>query len=291
MSAAATPDALDATALQAMNRFMSWAPFAFEEPIAAPRIARASRVIAYLAAAVAVTIGTAALIGWVADVAWLRDPVGGFVPIRPNAAVMFILSGASVGLSVPGTRRYRWLGDALAAVCAALALTTLAQDVVGRDFGIDMVLFHVPAPRPAAPAALAVVLSSVAVLALDVRPRRGPAIAEVLALAVGTIGWLALGGFIYGAVQFYVWSRPFQSGGVAVNASVALIAIAVGILTARPSPGRWPCSAAGTSPAASPAGCCPSLSRCPSWATSPCSLSAPACTSRRALRSWRPLPG
>ncbi len=179
---------------------MSWAPFAVEEPVASPRIARAARLIAYLAAALAVVIGTAALIGWVADVWWLRDPVGGFAPIRPNAAVMFALSGAAVGLSVRGTRRCRWLAGTLAALCAAVALTTLAQDIVGRDFGIDSVLLDVPAPRPAPAATIALLLSNVAVLALDVRPRRGPAVAEVLALAVGTIGWLALGGFLYGAV-------------------------------------------------------------------------------------------
>jgi len=220
-----------------MQRRMSWAPFAVEEPIAVPRIARASRAIAYLAAALAVVVGTAALIGWAADVWWLRDPAGGFVPVRPNATVMFILGGASVGLSVPGTPPCRRLAKVLAALCAALALATLAQDVVGRDFGIDTLLFDVPAPRASPPGSAALVLTGAAVLVLDVRPRRGPAIAEVLALAVGTIGWLALGGFLYGATQFYMWSRPAQSGGIAINASVAIIALAIGIVAARPGSG------------------------------------------------------
>lgn len=216
---------------------MPWAPFAVEEPVLAPRIARASRLVAYLSAALAAAIGAAALIGWAADVWWLRDPIGGFVPIRPNAAVMFILSGASVGLSVRGTPRLRWAASTLAAICVAVTLVTLAEDVMGRDLGVDSLLFDVPAPRPAPPASVAILLSSIAVLFLDVRPRRGPAIAEVLALVVGTLGWLALGGFLYGAVQFYVWSRPSQSGGVAVNASVAIIALATGIVAARPESG------------------------------------------------------
>jgi PAS domain S-box-containing protein len=216
---------------------MSWVPFTVEAPATPPRTVRSCLLVAYLCAMLVVVIGAAALLGWAADIWWLRDPIGGWVPMRPNAALMFILCGLALGLSVRPSALRRWGAQVLAVTCVALVLTTVAQDVVGRDFGIDTLLFDVPFPRPAPAACIAFLLTCAAILALDVRPRRGAAVSEILGAGVATLGWLALGGFVYGATQFYVSSRHPESAGVAINASVAMIALAVGIVATRPDSG------------------------------------------------------
>lgn len=179
------------------------------------------------------------LVGWAADIPWLRDPVGAFVVMVPNTALMLVLAGLSLGLSVSAraSRLGRWIGKALAVACAAFAAATLAQDLLGRNLGIDTLLYDAHPARPATPSSLALLLASVAILVIDVRPRRGPAPSELLAAGMVGIGSLTLGGFLYGAIQFYVSSRHPLAVGMAIHTSIALLVLAIGILTARPDTG------------------------------------------------------
>ena len=218
---------------------MTWPPFAPDAPTSSPRLLRALPRVANVAAAIVAAIGAAVLVGWAADIGRLKDPMGGFVVMVPNTALGLTLLGSSLGLSasVAASLRRRWMARALAVGCAALSAAILAEDLLGRDLGIDTLLFEAHPARPAAASSLALLLSSIALLVIDVRPRRGPAPAEFLAAGVAAIGSLTLGGYLYGAIQFYVSSRHPLATGMAIHTSVALLALATGILAARPASG------------------------------------------------------
>ena len=63
--------------------------------------ALAPRLAALLAGTAAVLVGGVVLIGWALDVAALKSVLPGWVSMKPNAAVAFILAGIAVLLSHP----------------------------------------------------------------------------------------------------------------------------------------------------------------------------------------------
>ena len=202
-----------------------------------PRLGRLLLLGARLAAALVMAIGAAVLVGWATDIQRLKDPLGTFVLMMPNSALMLLATGLALGLSVQPSRRLRRAGKVLAAGSALFALATVSQDLFRRDFGIDRLLFHVHPARPAVSTALGELLASVAVLLLDVRSRWVPKPAEVFATAAAALGWLGLGGYLYGAIQFYIWNRSEDAPGMAIHSSVAIIALALGVVAARPGSG------------------------------------------------------
>jgi PAS domain S-box-containing protein len=204
---------------------------------ASPRIVRALSRLAFVAAGVTAVIGVLALVGWATDSAWLKDPVQGFSTMKPNTALMLILSSIALGILVQPPAGWRVAGFAIAGASAALALAVLAQDALGRDLGVDTILVHLPSLRPSVPTTLSILLLDVALLLLDVRGTAGPSASQLLAAISGVLASLALGGFAYGAIQFYDW-RPFPHGHtMAVNTSVSILALASGVMAARPRSG------------------------------------------------------
>jgi PAS domain S-box-containing protein len=200
---------------------------------------RSLAIVARVAAAGLVVLGVAVLAGWAFDVWWLKDPLYGFRHMVPNTALMFAVSGVALWLAGSGSaaRGRVWAARALAAGCGSLALATLLEDAVGRDFGIDRILFDTHPARPSTPTSIAVLLSSAAILGLDVRPRRGPAPSELLAAIVAGAGSLTLGAYLFGADQFYVSSRYPDAAGMALHAAIGLVVLAIGIVAARPTSG------------------------------------------------------
>jgi PAS domain S-box-containing protein len=201
---------------------------------------RSLAIVAHLAAALLVVIGAGVLLGWAADVWWLKDPLGGFTHMAPNTALMLILSGLSLELlcsPATSSRPRLWAARSLAAACGVMALATLAEDLLGCDLGIDALLFEARPARPAVPTSVALAFSSAALLSLDVRPRRGPTPAELLAAGTATIGALTLGGLLYGAIQFHLFSRHPPAVVMAIHTSATLLVLALGLLAARPVSG------------------------------------------------------
>jgi PAS domain S-box-containing protein len=231
---------------------MTWSPFTVEASATSPRWVRLLLLVARLSAAFVMAVSAAAMVGWAEGIWWLTDPVRGFPPMSPDTAFLLLLAGLSLGLSVSASRAWRWAAKVLAALGTAMAFTVLAQDVVGAGFHASWGLFLVPGTLPPIPTTFAIVLANVALLVLDARPRcrvggetrrgpvllgRGPALSEVLATIVAVIGWLVVGGYLYGAIQFYRWAHDPHITGMAINTAVALIVLAMGIVAARPESG------------------------------------------------------
>ena len=203
----------------------------------APGAARAA------GAAVAL-IGCGGLAGWSLDssVPFLR----GQPPIAPNTAAALVLAGAALWLLLPkpaGAGKPRRLaGRALAAVVLVVGLATVAEYLWGADLGIDRLLFAqksaaagMPAPgRPSHYAALSLLLAGGALLVLDFETRGGHLPSQSLALAAGLVGALAIEGHIVGYAPFF---RVSATSGIAMQAAVAVVLLAAGVLCARPDRG------------------------------------------------------
>jgi PAS domain S-box-containing protein len=180
------------------------------------RLDRGFAITGRLAAAVAIVLGAAVLVGWASGLEWIENPLGNW-PMAPSTALSFVMIGGALALSIPApcSRRRRWGARALALVSAALAL-----------------LLH-PLQHASLDTALAFTLLSAALLALDIGPRRGLIPAEVLAVTALVLGALALCDYLYGAPQFPASGVQRAPVGMAIHTAVGLIVVALGVLCAR----------------------------------------------------------
>ena len=228
----------------------AWTPIAVGEPAASPILVRWLGLLARTAAARAAPTRPRGHARGGARRPWMENPIGGPLPMKPNTALMVVGSALSLWLLADpagqaprairsrwALLRRRWVARALALASGAIAVATWMQDVLGRDLGIDTLLVRADPARPALPTVVALTLLNAALLVLDVRRRRGPKLAEVLALAAAVIASLTLGGFLFGATQFYVSTRSPHGTGMALHTSVTLLVLALGILAARPTTG------------------------------------------------------
>ena len=103
-----------------------------------------------LAGALAVVLGALVLVGWARDVPALKSVLPGWVSMKPNTALCFILTGIAL-LPLPLTQSPGLTSviSNLAHLCGLLAgligLLTLVESVFAWDFGIDQLLFTEPA--------------------------------------------------------------------------------------------------------------------------------------------------
>ena len=182
-------------------------------------------------------LGAAVLSGWMFDIALLKWVPQGMVRMKANAAFAFLLSGVSLGLSVPGNgagaRTKERIGQGLALLVALLGLLTLSEYLFGWNLGIDQVLAReapgavkTSSPGRMAPnAALNFLLLGGALLLLDAR--RGEWIASFLALAAGAVAMLALMGYAYAAdslIGFLSYTH------IAIHTALGFLVLACGVL-------------------------------------------------------------
>ncbi len=95
-----------------------------------------------VAGALVVSIGCLALIGWVLDIAVLKSVLPGFVTMKANTALGFVLAGTSLFLSAkPTSYKKRLVSRLCTLVVFTLGLSTLSEYLFGWDLGIDQLLF------------------------------------------------------------------------------------------------------------------------------------------------------
>jgi hypothetical protein len=111
-----------------------------------------SEVAARLAGGTAVVVGGMVLVGWALDITALKSILPGWVTVKPNAALAFVLLGVALLFCSrrPATLSPRPLGFAsrFAQLCALLAgliaLLTLCEYAFRWNAGIDQWLFPEP---------------------------------------------------------------------------------------------------------------------------------------------------
>ena len=96
-----------------------------------------TRALALLVAA----LGVLVLAGWIFDVPVLKSVVPGWVRMKVNTALAFILSGAALWLLLPregaAAAVWRRASRACAAAVALVGFLTLTEEFLGWNLGLD----------------------------------------------------------------------------------------------------------------------------------------------------------
>ncbi len=196
-----------------------------------------------IAGVTAIAVGACVLVGWIFDVPILKSLSPDMVSMKPNAALAFVLAGASMALyssSAAGKRRIA--GRSLYSLILLIGLITIAEYVFTWDAGIDQLLFHEPQGtigtylpgRMAFNSAINFSLFGLALLMLGGKTRLSEGLSQVLALLVGLFGMLALIAYTFGlpgASGFAIYTR------MALHTAVTFILLSGGLICLQPDIG------------------------------------------------------
>ncbi len=187
--------------------------------------------------AVALAVGLVVLAGWYFGLSYLKGVAPGFPPMKPITALAFALCGILILARSTAGRRQRLLASTCAAAVGIAGAWNLLEHVFSRPLGIDNLLFpgadHVPpVGRMALLTSVNFVALACAVLFLD-RPGRHR-VREGVVLAVAFGAFLVVFAYAY---QVSERSLPGGFGPVALNTSLAFLAVCGGILLLRPGEG------------------------------------------------------
>lgn len=194
---------------------------------------------AYAAMLATMALGCIVLAGWLLNIQILKRGFVGSAVMQPNAALGLIL--CAIGLwslhIQQGLGSLRIFGIACTALAALLAALTLSEYVLGRDLGIDELLFDDPDPalgtafpgRMSPASALNLLFLSAAILLMDHRWRNG--LSEALTIATLFSSGVGIVGHLYRVTAFY---QINVYASLALHTALAFIVLAVGLILARP---------------------------------------------------------
>jgi PAS domain S-box-containing protein len=208
------------------------------------RAACQSSRIAGAASAWAIAVGILALLGYALNLRILVRPIPGTALMAPGTAVAFIAAGAALWLvasdPAAGSGRRR-AGQVLGLLVALFAVVVLAEYILRRGAGIDLVLFpgrvrawtanDVPG-RPSPYSAVTFLVTGLSLALLDADPGHRHRAARVLVPATALITCVALIGYVFG-VNYLRHGAPHVPG-VSVGSVISFVVLALGILASRP---------------------------------------------------------
>jgi len=190
--------------------------------------------------------GAMVFAGWMLGIAPLCNLTGGAIVMKTNAALGLLLAGAGLILLTPeeAGRGRRWAGRACGAMVLLLGALTFSEHLLGWNLGIDQLLATespgaagAMSPNRMGPlTAVDFCLLGPALLLLGRQGRRAGrrALDQSLALLVVLVAMFPTIGYLYGADEFYGTARYT---GIAWPTAVAILALGLGILCARPQDG------------------------------------------------------
>lgn len=193
--------------------------------------------------AVVALVGLLVLVGWALDIAPLKSISPGFVSLKVNAAIAFVLCGSALALlyAPPERRAPLRLVQVMAVAVILIGGVTLGEFLLDANTGFDQFLFPDETPtqtatpgRMAPAAALNFVLFGLSVLLLTSRRDGRRLAAQWLSIVAGTIALLALIGYIYDRDTLY-GTVPYTV--MALHASLLFLLLNISVLLAHPSSG------------------------------------------------------
>ena len=186
-----------------------------------------------------ILLGTAVLIGWVADISWLKTILPGRISMKANTAIGFLCSGLALWILLRNSalRIARYLSVAFSFLVLSIGALSLAEYVFHLDLKIDQLFFldraQFPYPgRIAQITAINFCAVGIGLLLLSRRYRNGSA-AQFPVVFVGLSAMLAIMGYIYG-VPFY-GSLGYTS--MALPAGVGFLVLSLSMLGCAPEAG------------------------------------------------------
>ena len=195
------------------------------------------------AATLTVLLGLVVLVGWAIHSDALKSVLPGYVSMKPNNALCFVLSGTALflGYFLPSTDWTRKAGIGLASLVILITGITLFEYGTGTSLGIDQLLFS-DSPNPPftsvpgrmSPNSAIIHLLFGSALVLLSRGPRGVLLAHSLTLAGLFVALLALIGYLFNAQVFISILSQTQ---VALHTVLGFWLLGLGILCARPKKG------------------------------------------------------
>ncbi len=188
-------------------------------------------IISQVAGLLVALIGVAAIVGWFLESDTLRGFNSSYIPMAPNTALLFVLTGAMLTTrSGPPAKLIVLRGGAILVTLVALA--RLSEYLAGADLRVDRLVFNFPAEtlglapvgRMAFFTALTFCFLGVAFLLITLRSNWSDSIAKCLSVVVAFIGLSFSLGYVYGAPLMYGGS----SIPMALNTSVCFFFSGVG---------------------------------------------------------------
>ncbi|MGZ7027873.1 MAG: sensor histidine kinase [Terriglobales bacterium] len=189
--------------------------------------------VAVSAGAVCCVIGSTTMLAWHAHVKALLIITPMSTPMRYNAALAFLLCG--VGLIASAWKRSRITLGSAAAV-GVIGVVTALEYLLGKSFGIDVLLFDQYAigartvgARMAPNTAVAFITASAALLLLARRnkSRWGSLVAALLASVTFVLGVVAAIGYATSLEVAYSWGNLT---GMSLIAAIGLLSLGMGML-------------------------------------------------------------
>lgn len=203
------------------------------------------KALARAAGLLSASIGALALLGWLVGTAELKSIDPGWVAMKANTALAFVLSGMALWLKAsepsPRSPRRRTLEHLLAGTVVLLALFTLLEYLAGIDFGIDQWLFEeapgaigsLPPGRMAPATTVCFILLGSAIL-LPEEPTRNRTFSATLTVTAAFIALLSGLIYLFDTDSSYGLEYSVQ---LAANTILALSLLAAGLLCASPEHG------------------------------------------------------
>lgn len=198
-----------------------------------------------LAAAVfVIVVAIATLFEWYSGL----DPATGFYPggvaMLPLSCVAFAMNGTALALATKREEPFALRVGSIVLACLAIliSLIELASWIVGRNLGLDLLLFGEqlrrapwdPPGRMAINTIAGVFLGSAAIIALHFDDRTGRSTSHWVGLLGGTVGFLGLVGYAFGVSRLY---SVDEYSGMAISTAACLFVLALGIVFARRTSG------------------------------------------------------
>ncbi|MCA1579320.1 MAG: response regulator [Acidobacteria bacterium] len=209
-----------------------------------PRQLLRYRAASIAGALLAMAIASAALLGWILDVDFLKRIHPNLVTMKANTAVCLMLISASL-LLLRDRRAPVWqrrVGHVFAAVVATIGILTLSEHVIGWNLGIDQLLFYesrleagLSFPgRMGVAASLNFFFLGLALLFFDARSRRWFRISNISVLMTVVVTVLVFLYYFYGIDEVDPVAYYFT---IALHTVVAFLSLCAAILFARPERG------------------------------------------------------
>jgi PAS domain S-box-containing protein len=203
-----------------------------------PRLVSALQSFAKAAGLAVSLAGALVLAGWALDITVLKSISSGFVSMKPNVALAFVLAGATLHVLSTGhaNGHLRFVALASAFAVALVGMLTLSEYLYGWNLNVDGLLFSEPAgalgtsapARMAPTSALSLFLIGVSLLVLDVR--RCYPLAQLLTLVAALVSLTAFIGYVYGVGSLYGGG---SSTAMALHSSLCFLLLSSGILLTR----------------------------------------------------------
>ncbi|ULA58673.1 MAG: conserved membrane protein of unknown function [Nitrospira sp.] len=164
--------------------------------------------------------------------------------VKPSTMAAVFCCGVSLLLQADEqvlTRTKRRIAHGFAGFACILAILTMVEYLLALDLGVDLWLASIPDsevdthPGRMAPAtAFAVLMLALALLQLDSQHNGREDASHYLALLGGTVGAIALVGYLYGVQTLY---KVGTSNTISIFSAALLLTLGLGILSARPNRG------------------------------------------------------